>query len=193
LFIGTAVIPFVLSVIFAIVARYTGVSWLFHISIVGLLITYLGALAHPLISIWKLRKPIRKWWEHPFEVLLKNSSDTATVDLRYLPKLESKPLRLLEVTALEVRAEREFLERRIALLVGAVEKVGLAPGLLAAFLSFHKLPSDLNPWITSLAYATPFLYMLAVTAHFSAMRLDRMSKLLELAIAHRKERESTSA
>lgn len=190
LFIELTVFPFALSMLLAAVVYFTSASWLIESSIVSLLIAYIGVLVHPLISAWLHRKSIRKMLNHPFGILLRNSYETATVDLKYLPKLERKPMRLLEVVALEVKAEREFFERRISLVVGSIEKIGLVPGLLATFLSLHKLPDSLSPWIAGLAYATPALYFFAVMAHFLAMRLDRMKKLLDLAIAHKKEKES---
>jgi len=192
LFIELAVFPFFLSMLLAAIVYFVNSPWLIESSIVSLLIAYMGALVHPFISAWFHRKPIGEMLKHPIGILLRNSAATATVDLKYLPKLERKPLRLLEVIALEVKAEREFFERRISLVVGAVERIGLAPGLLAAFLSLQKLPDDLSPWVAGLAYATPALYFFAVMAHFLAMRLDRMNKLLDLAITHRKEKDSAS-
>lgn len=186
------VFPFALSMLLAVIVYFGSIPWLIDSSIVGLLIAYIGVLLHPLISAWVHRKSIREMLNHPFGILLRNSASTASVDLKYLPKLERKPLRLLEVLALEIKAERDFFERRISLVVGAIEKVGLAPGLLATFLSLRKLPGDISPWIAGLAYATPALYFFAALAHFLAMRLDRMSKLVELAIAYRKEKESTN-
>jgi hypothetical protein len=192
LFIELAVFPFILSMFLAAVVYFTNSSWLIESSIVALLIAYIGVLVHPLISAWFHRKSIREILKHPFGILLRNSAATAAVDLKYLPKLVRKPLRLLEVVALEVKAEREFFERRISLLVGAIEKVGLAPGMLATFLSLHKLPDGLSPWIAGLAYATPALYFFAVLAYFLVMRLDRMNKLVDLAITHRKAQETAS-
>ncbi|MDN5537829.1 hypothetical protein [Comamonas sp.] len=191
LFIELTVFPFILSVILAAIAYFTEAMWLIYSSIIGLLIAYIGVLVHPLISAWLNRELIRKNLKHPFGIVLRNSALTTAVDLKYLPYLEKKPLNILEVVALEVKAEREFFERRISLVVGAIEKLGLAPGLLAVFLSLHKLPNDTSPWIAALAYATPALYLFAVMAHYLAMRLDRMNKLLDLAIAHRKEKKDS--
>lgn len=192
LFIVLFIFPFGLSMLLAVVIYIFHVSWLRDSSIVSLLIAYVGVLAHPLISVWIHRKSIRGLLNHPLGILLRNASDTATVDLRYLPKLDRKPLKLLEIVALEVRAEREFFERRISLIAGPIEKVGLGPGLLATFLSLHQMPSNLSNWVLALAYATPALYLLGVMSHFLVMRLDRMSKLLELAIARKRANATPS-
>lgn len=192
LFIELTVFPFILSVILTAIVYFTEAAWLIYSSIIGLLIAYIGVLVYPLISAWFNRDLIRKNFKHPFGIILRNSAMTTAVDLKYMPYLEKKPLNLLEVVALEVKAEREFFERRISLVVGAIEKLGLAPGLLAVFLSLHKFPNDINPWIAALAYATPALYLFAVMAHYLAMRLDRMNKLLDLAIAHRKEKKDSA-
>ena len=110
---------------------------------------------------------------------------TALVDIVYLPRLMRKPLDTLELALLEVKAERDFFERRISLVVGAIEKIGLAPGLFAALISLQNLKPG-QEWIYGLAYATPVLYIMGALAHFLVMRLDRMAKLLELAIARQK-------
>lgn len=192
LFRALIVFPFGAAVLLAATVYFLNASWLLETSVAALLIGYVGLFVQPIISLWIHRKPVRMLLAHPFGILVRNAAATATVDLRYLPKLERKPLKLLEVIALEVRAEREFFERRISLVVGAIEKVGIAPGLLAAVLSLYKLPSDLADWALGIAYATPMLYFMGMIAHFMVMRLDRMTKLLELAIARKRAAAGSS-
>lgn len=186
LFIELSVFPFVLALVLIAIMFVFDLGWLHISSLVALLLAYIGAIVHPLISALIHRKSVLATLRHPFGVLLQNAAATTAVDLKYSPKLERKPLALLEIIALEVKSEREFFERRLALVVGSIEKVGLAPGLLAAFLSLHQLPGTLNQWVLGLAYATPALYFFGAMAHFLAMRLDRMSKLLELVIGRKK-------
>lgn len=186
LFLEIAVLPFCLSLLFAGAANFLDAAWLRDPGILSLLVAYVGVFVHPLLSAWIHRRHIGAFLRHPFGVLLNNAVAMAAVDLRYLPRLERKPLQLLEVTSLEIEAERRSFERRISLVIGAIDKVGLAPGLLATFLSLHQLPSTLSQLVLALAYATPALYFFGAMAHLMAMRLDRMSKLLDLAVARKK-------
>lgn len=186
LFIELAVFPFVMALILITIMFAFKLEWLLESSLVALLLAYFGTIFHPLISAWIHRKSLLATLKHPFGILLQNAAATTAVDLKYSPKLERKPLALLEIIALEVKSERDSFERRLSLVVGSIEKVGLAPGLLAAFLSLPQLPGNSNQWVLSLAYATPALYFFGAMAHFLAMRLDRMSKLLELVIARKR-------
>jgi hypothetical protein len=117
-----------------------------------------------------------------------NAKQTAQVDFHHLPELERCSRYGLENVLLEVKAEREFFERRIGLYVGAIEKVGIIPGLLA-------LPSifkDANwNWVTTVAVAMPFIYVAALRGHAYVIRLDRNVKLLELIIGRKKQTEAT--
>ncbi len=186
LFFELAIFPFVLALALIAVMSIFDLEWLRLISLFALLLAYIGVIIYPIFSALIHRKSLLATLRHPFGVLLQNAAATAAVDLRYSPKLERKSFALLEVVALEIKSEREFFERRVALVVGSIEKIGLAPGLLAAFLSLHQLPGNLDLWMLSLAYATPALYFFGAMAHFLAMRLDRMNKLLDLVIERKK-------
>lgn len=185
-FIWLIVVPFVVALALIAIMFMFELEWLKFPSLVILIMAYIGLIAHPIMSAMVHRKLLITTFKHPFGALLRNAAATAAVDLRYSIKLERKPLALLEIVFLEVKSERDFFERRLALIVGSIEKIGIVPGLLAAFLSLHQLPSNSNQWVLSLAYATPALYFFGAMAHFLLMRLDRMSKLLELVINRKK-------
>jgi hypothetical protein len=186
LFVELAIFPFVLTLGLIAIMFLFSLEWLRTTSLAALLVSYVGAIVHPLLSAFIHRKSLLAALKHPFGILLQNAATTAAIDLKYSPKLERKSLALLEITALEVKSEREFFERRLSLVVGSIEKIGLAPGLLATFLSLNQLPGSLNQWVLGLAYTTPTLYFFGAMAHFLVMRLDRMSKLLELVIGRKK-------
>jgi hypothetical protein len=100
---------------------------------------------------------------HPYKVLIDNAKQTAQVDSRHLPELERCSRYGLENVLLKVKAEREFFEHRIGLYVGAIEKVGIIPGLLA-LPSIFKDTANWN-WVTTVALAMPFIYAAAVRGH----------------------------
>jgi hypothetical protein len=178
--------PALIAFALAFVGWLSGSRYLFVWSRWTLLFAYLGALLYPILSVWVHRKSLWSVLKHPFGVLLGNAMSTAAVDMLYLPRLMRKPLDKLEVVMIELKAERDSFERRISLVVGAIEKVGLAPGLLATIISLQNLKPGQSKWIYGLAYGTPLLYIFGAVAHFLVMRLDRMTKLLELAIARKK-------
>jgi hypothetical protein len=174
-------LPLSLSLGIALLARLA-FEWLAAPSLAMLLVSYVGLFVWILSTAFSYRKSLIRALQHPFALLLRNAAETMLVDLRYASKLEKKPLRLLEITALEIKAEKEFFERRISTIVGTIEKLGLIPGLGAAMIAIYQLPTGINVFVQSIAYAVPALYLFGGYAHFELMRLDRFSKVLELTI-----------
>jgi len=180
-------IPFSGAVLVAILRKFFDASE--SVAIVGLillLLSYIATLVQPFIHAWVNRRVLVAAAKYPMSLILENANITAHVDSRLLPRLLQSPVEHLELLHIELKAERDFFERRLSLVVGAIEKVGLAPGLLAAGISLSNLKSDQPEWVTALAYATPVLYVFGAAAHFLLMRLDRFSKLTELAVARKK-------
>ncbi len=187
------IIPFGLAVLLAMARKFCGApEWVAFIGLLMLLVLYLASLAHPFLLAWVHRKALSKAANNPFELLLGNASTTASVDSLLIPKLLRSPIEDIELLALELKAEKEFFERRLSLVVGSIEKIGLAPGLLAAGISLSNIKSIQSEWVVALAYATPLLYLFGASGHFLLMRLDRMVKVTELALARKKALTSPS-
>ena len=175
-------------------SRALGVpAWFSDIGVFVLLLSYAAFLATSLatflVPLWLYRRQIEEVIKNPIVVPLWNADITATVDAKFLSILMRHPLEDIEFVLLEVRAEREFFERRVSLIVGAVEKIGmlgLIPGWLAAWKWFQTLPNDPPSWVITLAYVIVIMYLLGWIAHFIMMRLDRMLKLLDLALVRKK-------
>lgn len=187
-------IPFVLAIGALISWKYCGASESVRIAgLAILLLLYIATLAHPFIIAWVNRRAVLAAAKEPMNLLLQNANVTATVDGRVLPRLLRKPLDHLELFLLEIKAEKEFFERRISLTIGSIEKIGMGPGLLAAGVSLSNVKSIQSEWVLALAYATPILYLFGVAAHFLLMRLDRYVKLIELAVSRKKSLTSLSS
>jgi hypothetical protein len=168
------------------------INYCFNVPILGkvalivLLIYYLVALAVPLVTGWLLRRPIKEAMRNPAAAMLWNARMTAAVDARILPKIMRQPLENISFVLLEMRAEKENFERRMSLTVGAIESVGLFPGVLATLLSLQQLPGYGSLWIRSLTYALPIIYVFAVYGRLYSMRIGRLLGILELAVTQKK-------
>lgn len=181
------VVPFAVAAIIAIARSYYGASE--NVAIAGLiflLVSYVATLLHPFILAWVHRRTLVVAAKNPIGLLFDNANATTRVDARLITRLLRSPIEHLELLHVELKSEREFFERRLSLIVGSVEKIGLAPGLLATSISLSNLKSTQTDWITALAYMTPVLYVLGVVSHFLLMRLDRFTKIVELAVAQQK-------
>lgn len=120
----------------------------------------------------------------PFSAFLVNATITAKADLRHISRLKNSDINDLEEVLLEIRSEREFLERRLSIMFGAVEKVGILPGLFVLLYILRK--PDWNAWDLWVPMANALFYIQAAYLHFPMMRLDRKIRLLELVIARNK-------
>jgi hypothetical protein len=96
-----------------------------------LLAYYLAALAAPIATVWLFRQPIKKAIRNPAAFMLWSARITAAVDASILPIIMRQPLDEIEFVLLQVRAEKDSFERRMSLTTGAMEKIGVLPGLLA--------------------------------------------------------------
>lgn len=179
--------PFLVAVAAAAARKLFGApDFVGLIGLILLVLSYLATLAYPFLLAWTNRLALSAAVKNPLSLLLQNASATATVDARVMPRLVRNAVEDLELLLLEIKAEKEFFERRLSLVVGAIEKIGLGPGLLAAGVSLSNLKSDQPEWVSALAYATPILYLFGVAAHFLLMRLDRFVKVVELAVSRKK-------
>lgn len=186
------VMPFGFAIVIAIVVAIarkhaTAPAWLAWFGLVALLFSYLAAFAHPILYAWVNRRAVINATKNPFSLLLNNARVTTVVDSWLLPQLLCSPIDHLKLLHLELKAEKEFFERRLSLVVGAIDKVGLGPGLLAVSHDMTTPLTNQNSWITVLAYAMPVIYLFGMAAHFLLMRLDRVVSLTELAITRKEQ------
>lgn len=180
-------VPFGVAGIAAIARKFfaapESVAW---VGLSLLLFSYVATLAQPFVFAWVNRSVLVAAAKNPIGLLFDNANASARVDALLLPHLLRRSTEHLELLLLELKAEKEFFERRLSLVVGAIEKVGLGPGLLAAGISLSNIKADQPEWVSALAYATPVLYVFGVRAHFLLMRLDPFVKLTELAVGRKK-------
>jgi len=158
-------------------------AWLF------LLLFYLSTFAMPFFVLWLYRQPLRERIGNPSGTILAGASITATIDAKMLPMIMELPIDEIEIVHLEIKAEKERFERWILLLVGAIEKIGVFPGLLALFLSAQSLSDAVSPWIEGIAFGIGALYLFGAYAQRHTMRLDRLLKVLDLAMMRKKAAE----
>jgi hypothetical protein len=134
------------------------------------------------------RRSVRGSSSSSIGVVLRNVKLMDKVNLQYIPELTKNDIHDLEDTLLEVKSQRVFIDRRLALVVGAIDKVGILPGFVA-LPSFFKDSGTWN-WVNALVLIVPVIYALALAGNDLLMRLDRMIKLLELSIQRKNAEES---
>ena len=185
--------PNILAILLAaLVALLSAPRWLLFCSISLLLLSYLAIFLYPLLGAWLYRGSIKAFCSAPFSRLLSfNVEPPMEVDMAHFPELVNLPPLPLQLGILELKSERASFEKRLSLLSGQVDKIGLIPGLLATLATIAKL-GDQPSWVYALAYATVPLFLFAFTVHMTLIRYDRMIALLELALQHQ-EKEAKDA
>lgn len=188
-------LPAGLSILIAIVGHYGDQPWLYTTSIAALGLSYIGFVLYVIASTWLTRREIKKIFQNPLMPQLKIAATAINADQAFLPVLQKFPHLDLQIAQLEIKAERESLEKRTGIVLGALDKVGIAPGLLTTIIAYQKIkttttvalneqPLD-NQIILALTIALPFLYLMGVVAHTSMSKLDRIIKIIELTITRK--------
>ena len=117
------------------------------------------------------------------------------IDADYLPHLTALPRETLKLGALELKSERSSFEKRTYLVTGALEKLGIFPGIIALFagcVAINKVLTEAGitaspqHWAFVVATASLF-YIMCGYVHMTCVRYDRVIALTELALACKKD------
>ncbi|MGN2411897.1 hypothetical protein [Pseudomonas syringae] len=190
------VAPSIVAILLAPVSLIPSLDWTAYVSWGLIGVSYLVLLIYPLLGLWLYRDSVRKLLNAPFASLMQaNVKTTLQIDAHYLPKLVGLSCDTLKLCALELKNERSALEKRTHLVTGAIEKIGIFPGLLALTVGLTALSKTLSSagilttrldWVFALAGANIIFYFMCAYSQIMMARYDRMVALTELAIDHKK-------
>lgn len=171
-----------LSIILALLSHVFEYKPLLLCSLILLMLTYCVFIITPFIFAYKNRSKIKKAFTLPFSSAInQNVKKEFIIDQRYLPELITLDKKELELGLLEIKHERNFLEKRILLITGPVDKLGILPGIISTLAATTKL-ADPNGWLMGITYGYIALVVLSLFFHQIMMHYDRMIALTELAI-----------
>ena len=112
-------------------------------------------------------------------------------DTHHINDLYKYDIHSIKYVLVQLKAERVGLERRIALLVGALEKIGFIPALIAMIAilmrpEIGKYPSELVQYI---AIVILVFYTGSFVHNYQMEKLDRVIMLIEMVIEAKKSEE----
>lgn len=172
-----------LSIVLALLNYAFEYKTLLLYSLILLIISYCVLIITPFISAYQNRSKIKKSFSLPFSSAInQNVKKEFIIDQRYLPKLIALDKKELELGLLEIKHERNFLEKRILLITGPVDKLGILPGIISTLAATTKLSAP-NGWLIGITYGYIALVILSLFFYQTMMRYDRMIALTELAIS----------
>ncbi|RRV06904.1 hypothetical protein EGJ27_14215 [Pseudomonas sp. v388] len=192
--------PSILAVLLAPAGIIESMEWVFTISWGLIAISYLTLLFYPLVSLWLYRHEVKRLMAAPFTRQMEaNVKTVMQIDAHYLPQLVALSTETLKLGVLELKNERSGLEKRTHLVTGALEKIGVFPGILALFAGLtavHKTLTEAgiatSPWHWAFAVAAASVfYLMCGYAQMLLVRYDRIVALTELAMERKKEQPET--
>lgn len=195
------VAPSVLAILVALFGLIESLRWVFYVSWALISVSYLSLFLYPFLCLWLYRASVKKLMTAPFASLLElNVKTVMQVDAQYLYHLAALSYDTLKLGALELKSERASFEKRTLMVTGALDKIGIFPGLLALAVGITTLMKTLDSagiltprldWVFAVAAANVFFYILFAYVQVMLTRYDRMIALTELAIETKKERVAT--
>lgn len=145
-----------------------------------LILSYFFMIGFMFIDVIRSKSKFKRHLLLPFcSSINSNVKSSYLIDRKYIDDLLKLDLQVLELGNIEIKNERIFLEKRIGLMIGALDKLGILPGLLS---TLAVLPNFGFNWISSIAYAYIGLVAISFKFYPIMMRYERMIELTELAI-----------
>ena len=183
IWIAGILLPVVLSVIlFAIFYAGNYNSQLVYASLFLLLIAYIFTMLLPLIDVLSDKMWIRNMYKEPFTVIVNNAENAAYLDLGEYRRFLSFSNEELNYLKVQLLAEKDDLKRRVRLVNGSIDKIGLIPGAIALVIMLSKTPTANDAWLYSLASVSVILHLFGIGMFFLVSRLERVISLLDMAI-----------
>ena len=181
-----SIVLIVVSILGGILGKILSLELIIFISLIFLILGYLGILVSPFVLALYYRKDIAKFMRNPLSIIIGNAKKYHYTDTIFVQYLTSRDNRALEISLIEMKAERAAFEKRVALIVGMMDKVGLLPGIVAIFVSLPKIKAIDIDWVLAIAYAMPFLYFMGLWSHYLMSKMSRHISLMEYALEQKK-------
>lgn len=160
-------------------------EWLKFTSLLLLILSQIIFMFAPLIEIYQSRSKIIKSFKIPFNHAINiNVKSEIIIDNKKLTELISLNKQELELGLMEIKHERTCLEKRMSIITGPIEKLGMLPTLITTLVTLSKITEPYS-WVSAIAYGYMGLIFISLMFHQILMRYDRMINLTEIAIKNR--------
>jgi len=170
---------FILGASLAFINRWVQSPWLSVVALCLLLLMYVSITVGTVIDLLTLWPSMRDL----LGTIVETSRMFANADAPHVNELFKYQQQDLQYVLVELKAERGAWERRVGVLIGAQEKIGMIPGLIALIAALSRLQGDPLPsWVVGVVYALPVLYFFGLCSHILMTKLDRGIMLLEMVI-----------
>lgn len=180
--------------IFVLIA-ITGITFHFSgIKVLELVIILLMLFFYAVAIIWQIFSfiPIVKFFKNPTANLLSAVEASASKEVLTMRGLSDISVETLEYLSKRFSLAKDQLSQRMSYLMGAVEKVGVLPGVIASVLALKEffgsqsLSDEHRYWFFTAAICFSILYLFSLIAMLVSQRFEVYSGVLKHHLEFRK-------
>ncbi len=147
------------------------------IMIIFIFAGYVGIFVVQILEFIAGWKDTKQFFNNPIKIVLSSLQDASKKDLLLLDELGKYSSESLKYVKCRIDSQEKAIEKRIGVLVGAIEKIGIIPGVLTLYLA--AISHNSQRLAFTAAVVVLFMYFLSFIIHFSIPRLSLYSRLLE--------------
>lgn len=147
-----------------------------------MLLGYMGIAVVLLLEIYSDRRDILKIFKNPLSLAFEGLLTASKSDVKLMGAIQDYSTEVLGLVKSRLEIQKTGIERRMGILVGAVEKMGVLPGLLTLYLAYKESESQV---LFCLAIFVFILYLCALSVHYALPRLEVYSRLINLELGRR--------
>lgn len=159
-------------------------NWLSLFILLLLLLFYVSVFVFQIIEFVKTSEDLKTIFRNPLTSSLEKVSEDCKRGVEFISRLQTLDRESISFVHDQVVHEHQAFASRVGLFVGAIDKVGVLPGLISLYISWQNLgASDTSNF--TIKYTIPIaiasLYAFALYAHFSLLRLGMYASFLKFA------------
>jgi len=123
---------------------------------------------------------IKPFFKDPTANFLESIGDLASYEITMFEKLDELSLESVQYAVNRLKSSSAQFDRLRSFLMGAIEKVGVIPGLIASALAITKVLSSSGfSWIEGLSILLLFFYALMFPLMEASIKFERYASILE--------------
>jgi len=146
-----------------------------------LLFWYIALPTVQLMEIYADRTELIQFFRNSNQVVIDGLGQSTSADSALVKALKVHSLESLTLAKNRISAQQAAIEARVGALAGALDKVGIVPGLITLIIAaMSEQNENITLFVTIVIFA---VYVFAFNVHYSLPRLGFYVKLLESEIS----------
>ena len=176
-------LPLLLFLCFSVVVLFSDWSsdYIKFSLLLLLLFWYIALPTVQLMEIYADRTELIQFFRNSNQVVIDGLGQSTSADSALVKALKVHSLESLTLAKNRISAQQAAIEARVGALAGALDKVGIVPGLITLIIAaMSEQNENITLFVTIVIFA---VYVFAFNVHYSLPRLGFYVKLLESEIS----------